>query len=115
MREIVPGAQHSDQYANNLSAEENRQFTAQFGEVTQLMADAMSGGAIPPDTEVPELIRRHYDFCLKFWTPTRDAYISLALSYVLPSPYHDAYEAVAPGLGKFHYDAIVVWANENLD
>ncbi|MEY4312787.1 MAG: hypothetical protein RLZZ319_296, partial [Actinomycetota bacterium] len=25
------------------------------------------------------------------------------------------YEAVAPGLGKYHYDAIVVWANENLD
>jgi hypothetical protein len=115
MREIDPGAQHSGQYANTFSVEENQQFTVQFAEITQLMADEMAAGALPTDAEVQELIRRHYDFCLKFWTPTRDAYISLALSYVLPSPYHDAYEAVATGLGKFHYDAIVAWANENLD
>jgi hypothetical protein len=115
MREIDPGAQHAGQYVNPFSAEENQQFTKQFGEVTQLMSDAMGRGALPTDSEVQELIRRHYDFCLMFWTPTKEAYISLALGYVLPSPYHDAYEAVATGLGKFHYDAIVVWANENLD
>jgi hypothetical protein len=80
MREIDPGAQHSGQYTNTFSAEENQQFTVQFGEITQLMADAMSAGALPTDAEVQELIRRHYDFCLTFWTPTRDAYISLALS-----------------------------------
>lgn len=115
MRELDPGAQHAGQYVNTFSAEENQQFTVQFGEITQLIADAMADGSLATATEVQELIRRHYDFCLKFWTPTKDAYISLALSYVLPSPYHDAYEAVAPGLGKFHYDAIVEWANENLD
>jgi hypothetical protein len=50
----------------------------------------------------------------KFWTPTKEAYKSLAMSYILPSPYKDTYEAVAKGLGKYHYDAILIWAEKNL-
>lgn len=114
MREIDPGAQHADLYVNSFTEDENKQFTKQFGEITELMADNLSRGVHPTDDVVQDLIRRHYEFCLKFWTPTKDSYISLALGYVLPSPYHDAYEKVAPGLGKYHYDAIIVWANQNL-
>jgi RimJ/RimL family protein N-acetyltransferase len=36
------------------------------------------------------------------------------MSYIIPSPYNEAYEAVAKGLGKYHYDAIVFFADENL-
>ena len=47
-------------------------------------------------------------------TPTKDAYKSLAMSYVLPTPYRESYEGVAEGLGKYHYDAICIWADKNL-
>ena len=61
-----------------------------------------------------ELVRQHYEFCLQFWTPSRAAYKSLAMSYIMPSQYRDTYEGVAPGLAKYHYDAIVTWADQNL-
>ncbi|MEY4985585.1 MAG: hypothetical protein RLZZ359_471 [Actinomycetota bacterium] len=63
---------------------------------------------------VQDAVRQHYEFCLQFWVPTRAAYKGLALSYLLPSPYRDSYEAVAEGLGKFTHDAVVIWADKNL-
>ena len=115
MREFDPGAQHADLYANEYTAEQSQQFTQQFGAITQAIAEQMANGADATDDEVQQLIARHYEFVSQFWKPNREAYISLAMSYILPSPYRDAYESVHTGLGKFHYDAIVVWANKNLD
>lgn len=115
MREIDPGAQHANLYSNDFSSEQNQQFTTAFGQITQAMADNMTAGKSVTDDAVQDLIRQHFEFCSQFWKPTRESYVSLALSYVLPSPYRDSYEAVAAGLGKFHYDAIVQWARNNLD
>lgn len=105
---------HSEQYRNNFSKEENQQFTQVFGELTQEFAAKMAEGLSTSDPSVQALVKRHYDFCLQFWTPTKEAYKSLAMSYIMPSPYRDSYESVAVGLGKYHYDAIVVWADQNL-
>ncbi|MEY3676827.1 MAG: hypothetical protein RL351_54 [Actinomycetota bacterium] len=114
MREVDPTANHANMYANNYSNEQNQKFTADFGEVTQKFNAAMQAGTPATDPLVQDLVRQHYDFCLQFWTPSRDAYKSLAMSYIMPSPYRDSYEAVAPGLAKYHYDAIVTWADTNL-
>ena len=114
MRELDPTANHAGLYANNFDKEQNQQFTAQFGELTQKFKDAMNAGISAGDPLVQDLVREHYDFCLQFWTPSRDAYKSLAMSYLMPSPYRDSYEAVAKGLAKYHYDAIVTWAVNNL-
>lgn len=107
-------AHHSSMYNQQYSKEENRKFTEQFGDLTERFAKAMAQGLAPDSDEVQSLVKEHYDFCLQFWTPTKDAYRSLAMSYILPSPYRDSYESVATGLGKFHYDAILVWAEKNL-
>ena len=105
---------HADAYANNYTEAENQRFTEQFGAITDAFASAMQAGTPASDAGVQELVRRHYEFCKQFWTPTREAYKSLALGYIVPSPYHDAYEAVASGLAQYHYDAIVIWADANL-
>ena len=105
---------YSQQYQNNFSKEDNQKFTQVFGEITQAFAEKMAEGVASSDDAVQDLVRRHYEFCLQFWTPTREAYKSLAMSYILPSPYRDSYEEVASGLGKYHYDAIVIWADKNL-
>lgn len=105
---------HSEQFQNNYSKEENQKFTQVFGQITQDFAEKMRVGVSASDESVQELVKKHYEFCLQFWTPTKEAYKSLALSYILPSPYRDSYEEVATGLGKFHYDAICLWADKNL-
>jgi len=105
---------HAGQYQNNYTEAETKQFTVEFGEITTSFAEAMHEGINPADPKVQELVNRHYAFVSKFWKPTKEAYKSLAMSYILPSPYKDSYESVAVGLGKYHYDAILIWAEKNL-
>jgi hypothetical protein len=104
----------SGQHQNKYTQSETNQFTVEFGEITKGFAEAMSEGLNPADDKVQELVRKHYEFVSKFWAPTKETYKSLAMSYILPSPYKDSYDAVAPGLGKYHYDAIQIWAEQNL-
>jgi hypothetical protein len=108
------GAQHSSYYANKYSESENQQFTAIFGEITEGFKVSMLEGLSPESEPVQDLVRRHYEFCLRFWKPDRESYQALATSYLLPSPYRDSYESVAEGLAKYHYDAIVHFAKNNL-
>ena len=114
MRELDPVNSHADLYVNNYSKQQNEAFTAAFNAITEAFRAAMVAETPVGDAAVQELVRQHYEFCSQFWTPSRDAYKSLAMSYLLPSPYRDAYESVAIGLGKYHYDAIVLWADANL-
>jgi hypothetical protein len=109
-----PLGQHSSQFVNNYTAAENREFTSTFAEITEGFRVAMAEGLIASNPEVQELVNQHYQFCLQFWKPNRETYKSLALSYTLPSPYQESYEAVAKGLGQYHYDAIVIFADKNL-
>ena len=105
---------HSEQYQNNYSKEEEQKFTQIFGELTSEFAAKMTEGVHASDESVQELVKKHYDFILQFWTPNKEAYKSLAMTYILPSPYRDSYEEVAQGLGKYHYDAVCIWADKNL-
>lgn len=105
---------HAGQYQNSYTQEETNQFTIEFGEITKAFAECMHEGVNPMDDRVQALVAKHYAFVSKFWTPNKEAYKSLAMSYILPSPYKDTYEAVAEGLGKYHYDAILIWSENNL-
>jgi hypothetical protein len=110
-----PFGYHSGQYVNNFSETENKQFAAAFDEITQGFKVAMEQELEAGDEQVQDLVRKHYEFCLQFWKPNRESYKSLAMSYILPSPYQETYEAIAKGLGKYHYDAIVEFADKNLE
>lgn len=115
MREFEPIGQHGSAYTNSFSAEQNSQFAHQFTALTQKFKLAQLHALATDSVEVQALAKEHYEFCSKFWTPTRAAYKALAQSYLLPSPYRDAYEQVNAGLAKYHHDALVVWADANLD
>ncbi len=78
---------HSEQYQNNFSKEEEQKFTQVFGELTSEFATKMAEGVHASDESVQELVKKHYDFILQFWTPNKEAYKSLAMSYILPSAY----------------------------
>jgi len=103
------------QFNNDYTAEQNEKFTAQFQAImVELREGFLAGNSVDSDV-VQATIAKHYEFVLQFWKPSREAYKSLALSYILPTPYRDSIEAVEPGLAQFNHDAIVVWANANLD
>lgn len=109
------GGYQADYYQNKHTQAETQRFAEQFGAITNAMADLFRAGLGASEEAVQELVRQHYDFCCQFWTPTNAAYKSLALSYLLPSPYRDSYEAVEVGLAKFTHDAVVIWADSNLE
>jgi hypothetical protein len=115
VRDFEPTGQHGSAYTNSFSAEQNSQFAQQFTAITQKFKLAQLHALATDSDEVQALAKEHFEFCSKFWTPTRAAYKALAQSYLLPSPYRDAYEQVNAGLAKFHHDALVVWADANLD
>ena len=115
MRELDPTANHGSAYPNNFSAEENAQYTAAFQSITEAFKQAQLASLPVSDEHVQDLVRQHYEFCLQFWTPSRAAYKSLAQGYLFPTPYRDAYEAANEGLAKYHHDAIVIWADANLE
>ena len=103
------------QFNNDYTAEQNEQFTAQFQAIMlELREGFLAGNSVDSDA-VQATIAKHYEFVLQFWKPSRETYKSLALSYILPTPYRDSIETVEPGLAQFNHDAIVVWANVNLD
>ena len=115
MRDFEPIGQHGSAYANDFSAEQNAQFTQQFGALTQKFKLAQLDALAADSDEVQALVKEHYEFYSKFWAPTRASYKALAQSYLLPSPYRDSYEHVNAGLAKYHHDALVIWADANLD
>ena len=106
---------HSEQFQNNYSKEENKQFTEAFQELTNKFVKCMESNVPVDSDEVQALAKEHFEFVSQFWKPNKEAYKSLVTMYILPSPYRDHYEEVKQGLGKYHYDALVTWADINLD
>lgn len=105
---------HASQFVSEHSEAEQQQFTVEFEAITTAMFEAMKAGMRTDSIEVQAMVKSHYEFVSRFWTPTRSAYKNLALMYIVPSEYRDYYESVGEGLSKFTYDALCVWADENL-
>ncbi len=104
----------SSQYNQSYSKEEQAKFKEEFMKFTLDFAEAKKSGLPASDPIVQNLVKQHYAFVSKFWNPDKEAYKNLAMNYILPTQYKDSYEEVETGLGKFTYDAVVIWANENL-
>lgn len=105
---------HAGLYQNNYSEQENRDFAAIFDQITKKMVASLQAGESFDSAAMQQAVREHYEFCLRFWTPNREAYKSLALSFILPTGYRDTYEGYAQGLGKYVYDAITYFTDTNL-
>ena len=101
-------------YQNNYSSEENQQFTKQFSAITQKMVACLDEGLEPEHEQMQDAVREHYEFCLRFWTPDRESYKNLAMSFALPTAYNETYEAEREGLGNYIYQAATHFADTNL-
>jgi hypothetical protein len=115
VREFELPSQRAELFQNDYSQGQNQQFAAAFAEITEGFKIQQLAGTPVSDPTVQDLVRQHYEFCLQFWKPSRAAYKSLAQGYLFPTDYRDTYESVNPGLAKYHHDAIVIWADQNLE
>ena len=96
------------------SEDQQAQFKAQHDAIAEAIADQKRRGALFSDIEVQKLIADHYAFIKQFWTPSKQAYKSLALTYVLDPAFEATYESFEPGLAKYIKSAIEIWADQNL-
>lgn len=106
---------HSEQFQNKYSEQENKQFAQQFSEITGEMFELMKAGALASDAKCQDIVSKHYKFITQFWKPNKQAYKSLAMMYVLPSDYKAFYDNYDKDFGAFTYQAISIWADNNLD
>lgn len=105
---------HASQYNQQFTREEEARFAEEFTTITSRMNELMKAGSKPSDPDVQMEVAKHYEFVCQFWKPDRQAYKSLGMTYVLPTGYKDYYDDFEKGLGKFTYDAVVIWADANL-
>lgn len=101
-------------YQNNYSQEENKKFTAQFEAITLKMVACLDQSQSVDSEQMQAAVQEHFDFCMQFWRPTKEAYKSLAMSFVLPTGYNETYEGYREGLGKYIYEAMVHFADTRL-
>jgi hypothetical protein len=101
-------------YQNNFSQEENQKFTSQFDAITQQMIACLDQNLPANSEQMQQAVKQHYEFILRFWAPDRESYKSLAMNYILPTPYKETYEGYREGLGQYIYEAVVDFADREL-
>ena len=88
-----------------------------FAETTALQVEAatlMREGSQSNSPAVKELISRHYKWICNFWTPSKEAYISLGEMYASDPRFAANYDKHEVGLSVFMREAMTSWASENL-
>ncbi len=90
------------------------QYKAQHDAIANAIAEQKRKGSLYNEVDVQKLIADHYAFVKQFWTPNKQAYKSLALTYVLDPAFEATYESFEPGLAAYLKKAIEIWADQNL-
>jgi flagellar biosynthesis regulator FlbT len=94
--------------------DQQAQYKAQHDAIAEAVAEQKRKGSLYNDVDVQKLIANHYAFVKQFWTPNKQAYKSLALTYVLDPAFEATYESFEPGLAAYLKKAIEIWADQNL-
>ena len=110
------GFENQGQHASyNVDSEKHEEYRGQHDHIAKSIASLMESGLASDSAEVQSWIAKHYEFVSQFWTPSRVAYKSLALTYVMDPRFKATYEAYSEGLAKFIQLAINRWADDNLN
>ncbi len=94
--------------------DQQAQYKAQHDAIAIAIAEQKRKGSLYNDVDVQKPIADHYAFVKQFWTPNKQAYKSLALTYVLDPAFEATYESFEPGLAAYLKKAIEIWADKNL-
>lgn len=83
-------------------------------QIAKGIAALMLAGAKADSPDVQVWISKHYAYVCQFWTPTRIAYKSLALTYTVDPAFKATYESYEQGLALYIQQSINIWADQNL-
>jgi DNA-binding transcriptional MerR regulator len=78
------------------------------------LVELIGAGATVDDARVQEVIAEHYQWVCNFWTPDRDSYPGLGLTYHDHPDFRVQFDALHPRLAAFMRDAMAVYARTNL-
>lgn len=100
----------SHRRVGRMSREEAAEVMATGERLESAMADQLRAGAAPADDAVQQLMREHYSWVARFWTPDADAFAGLGQLYVDHPEFRAHYDDREPGLAEFYRDAMDVYA-----
>jgi len=104
--------EESHQKTKNWTKADWEKSSKEYGELCKELVQWM-GKAKATSPQVQDLIRRHYAWIKKFWTPTKDSYVGLSELYMGPE-FQKFYEPFHPQLPKFLSEAMREFAEKEL-
>ena len=85
----------------------------EFEEICKDLAKLIENRLKPNSESVQIIIRRHYQWLKKFWTPTKESYPAHS-QLIIESDLRKAYDAYHPKLPEFLAEAIGAFAKKEL-
>jgi DNA-binding transcriptional MerR regulator len=85
----------------------------EFDQICKDLVKTKQEGLQTGSEEVQSLVRRHYQWLKKFWTPTRESYSGHS-QFIVESDLRKAYDAYHPELAEFLAAAMKAFANREL-
>lgn len=106
--------EESKQNTKKWSKADEENFKKEFVEICQELTRLLEKNFKVDRKEVQNVIRRHYLWLSKFWTPTKESYTGHG-QFIADSDLRKAYEAYHPRLPEFVAEAIQIFADKELD
>lgn len=106
--------EESKQNAKKWSKTDEENFKKEFGEICKELTHLLEQNFTVSTKEVQSVIRRHFLWLSKCWTPTKESYAGHG-QFIANSDLRKAYEAHHAQLPEFIAEAIQVFANKELD
>lgn len=106
--------EESKRRTKNWKKEDFEKVGRDYAEIHKALKQAMEKGLVATDPAVQERIKAHYEVVNRFWTPTREAYISLGRNYCDFPEFRKHFDRFHPKLAEYIATAIKVFAEQNL-
>ena len=97
----------------NWSDKEKNAFIQDIERIMKALILAMENKLLPSSVEVQKLMREHYVWLERTWTPTKESYIGLIQLYQTPE-FRKFYDARHPKLLEFMVEAMQIFAKNEL-
>ncbi len=106
--------EESKQNAKKWSKADEESFKKEFVDICKELTRLLEKNCKVSTKEVQSVIRRHYLWLKRFWTPTKESYAGHG-QFIADSDLRKAYEAYHPRLPEFIAEAIQVFADKELN
>jgi MerR family transcriptional regulator, thiopeptide resistance regulator len=86
----------------------------EFQRLDEALAVLIEENEVPGAPAVQDVVRRHYRLIQRFFEPSKKTYLGLGELYVTNPDFRNRYDSRHPKLAEFWYDAIKVFAHQEL-